>query len=337
MKRALITGIGGQDGSYLAEFLLAKGYEVYGILHGEHNKHNENITAIEPQLKFVFCDLINYQSLCRVIEEVQPTEVYNLAAQSSSRESWKDPLYTFDMNAVAVLNFLIAIKEVDPKIRFFQASSAEMFGKVDTKYQNELTPFHPRNPYGVAKLAAHWSVVNYRDAYNLFACNGILFNHESPRRRKEFVTRKISDGLTRVKLGLEKELRLGTLDTKRDWGYAPECVEAMWLMLQAEDPEDYVIATGVTHTVRKFTEHAATALGMNIEWHGKGVDEIGMDTVSGRPIIIIDPKFYNPGEANFEVGDATKAKIKLGWEPRISFQELVRIMVDADMSRLNSG
>jgi GDPmannose 4,6-dehydratase len=334
MKIALITGIGGQDGSYLAELLLSKGYQVYGLKRPGPNTFSENLSAIASQLTFVPGDLSDPRSLRKIIDEVHPDEVYNLAAQSSSRESWKDPHFTFEMNALAVLYFLDAIRAVDTKIKFFQASSAEMFGKVGVASQSELTPFHPRNPYGVAKLSAYWSCLNDRDHYGLFTCNGIFFNHESPRRRKEFVTRKISDGLVRVKLGLEKELRLGTLDTKRDWGFAGDYVEAMWLMLQQEVPEDYVIATGATHTVREFVEQAAIILGMNIEWRGKGVDEIGIDTVSGRTVIIIDPKFYNPGEANFEVGDATKAKTKLGWEPRISFQELVRIMVNADMGRL---
>ena len=334
-KRALITGIGGQDGSYLAEFLLNKGYEVYGLDRRVNGEPYPNLTAIASRLQFVSADIMDYRSLRELLNKVQPTEIYNLTGQSSVGESWKHPGYTMDVNATAVFNLLNAIKEIDPSVKFFQASSAEMFGKIETIPQTEETPFRPQNPYGVSKLCAYWASINYRQSYNLFISNGILFNHESPRRRIDFVSRKITDGLVRIKLGLLDRLSLGNIDAQRDWGYAPEYVEAMWMMLQQETPGDYVIASGEVHTVREFLEEAARVLGMEITWSGQGVDEIGVDTVSGKTIITIDPQFYRPTEAHPQMGDPTKAKRELGWEPKVSFRELVAIMVETDIKHLD--
>ena len=335
-KRALITGITGQDGSYLAEFLLAKGYEVYGFERRASNKSHTNIHHLTHKIHFISGDLTDQSSLVVPIAELMPDEVYNLAAQSFVGASWDQPEYTGNVTALGTLRVLEAIlhKHNDKKIKFYQASSSEMFGRVKQTPQNEDTPFYPRSPYGFAKVYAHHATVNYRESYGMFAVNGILFNHESERRGIEFVTRKITDGLVRVKLGIEKDLKLGSLDSKRDWGYAPEYVEAMWMMLQEETPDDYVIATGVTHTVREFVEASAKVLGMNIEWRGKGVDEIGVDTVSGKTVLVIDPKFFRPAEVELLLGDPTKAKTKLGWEPKVKFEELVRIMTHADLSRL---
>lgn len=333
VKRALVTGITGQDGSYIAELLLAKGYEVFGLERRSSTKNRINLSAIEDRITLISGDLTDQNSITRVLADIKPHEVYNIAAQSFVKESWDQPEYTANVTGSGALRVLEAIRHVDKTIKFYQASSSEMFGKVQATPQNEQTPFYPRSPYGVAKLFAHWMTVNYRESYGMFASSGILFNHESERRGKEFVTRKISDGLVRVQLGLTEKLEIGTLDSRRDWGYAPDYVEAMWLMLQQKTPEDFVIATGVTHSVREFIEEAARVLAMNIEWRGSGVDEVGIDTITGKVVVTINPKYYRPAEVDLLLGDAGKAKAKLGWAPRVQFNELVLRMVNADLER----
>jgi GDPmannose 4,6-dehydratase len=316
-RRALITGITGQDGSYLADFLLEKGYEVCGMVRRSSTENFDRIEHLVGRVNLVQGDLLDQASLVSVLEEAQPHEVYNLAAQSFVPTSWNQPVLTAEFTAVGVTRLLEAIRRVDPSIRFYQASSSEMFGKVREMPQNELTPFYPRSPYGVAKVYAHFITVNYRESYDLFAVSGILFNHESPRRGLEFVTRKISDGVARIKLGLADELRLGNLDPSRDWGYAGDYVLAMWQMLQAPEPVDYVVATGETHTVREFAEIAFAHAGLEPERH-----------------VVVDPAFLRPAEVDHLVGDASKARRELGWEPQVSFRELVELMVDADVERL---
>ena len=335
-KRALITGVTGQDGSYLADLLLTKGYEVFGLERRSSTKNTTNIAHLAGRLCMHSGDLTDQHSLTRAIAEVMPDEIYNLAAQSFVQESWSQPEYTGNVTGMGALRVLEAMRQVHPKARFYQASSSEMFGKVQATPQREDTPFYPRSPYGVAKLYAHWMTVNYRESYNMFAASGILFNHESERRGHEFVTRKITDGMATVKLGLSEKLEIGTLDAKRDWGYAKEYVEAMWLMLQADTPEDYVIATGKTHTVREFVEASAMALEIDLVWQGKGVDEIGIDSKTGKTVVSVNPKFYRPAEVDLLLGDATKANTKLGWKPAVSFAKLVEIMVHADMLSLQN-
>jgi GDPmannose 4,6-dehydratase len=319
-KRALITGITGQDGSYLADLLLEKGYEVHGMVRRSSTENFERIAHLVDRIGLVQADLLDPTSLVEALEETRPTELYNLGAQSFVPTSWKQPVLTAEFTAVGVTRMLEAIRRVDPDIRFYQASSSEMFGKVREVPQNEQTPFYPRSPYGVAKVYGHFITVNYRESYGLFAVSGILFNHESPRRGLEFVTRKISDGVARIKLGLADELRLGNLDAKRDWGYAGDYVEAMWLMLQADEPEDYVIATGEEHAVREFVDIAFEHASLDPERH-----------------IVVDPEFLRPAEVDHLVGDARRARERLGWEPRVSFRELVELMVDADMERLTAA
>ncbi len=319
MKTALVTGITGQDGSYLAELLLTKGYRVVGMTRRSSTDHHERIAHLAGRIKLVQGDLLDQASLVAAIQGERPQEVYNLAAQSFVPTSWKQPVLTAEFTAVGVTRMLEAMRRVDPSIRFYQASSSEMFGKVREVPQTETTPFYPRSPYGVAKVYGHFITVNYRESYGLFAVSGILFNHEGPRRGLEFVTRKITDGVARIKLGLADELRLGNLDAKRDWGYAGDYVEAMWLMLQADEPEDYVIATGEEHSVREFVEIAFEHAGLDMEKH-----------------VVVDPEFLRPAEVDHLVGDATKAREKLGWEPRVSFRELAEMMVDADVERLTS-
>ncbi|MFA4890441.1 MAG: GDP-mannose 4,6-dehydratase [Candidatus Paceibacterota bacterium] len=314
MKKALITGITGQDGSYLADFLLNKGYKVYGLERRASIKNRGNIKHLEDRINFISGDLSDQNSLIRALQESEPDEVYNLASQSFVHESWRQPIYTGDVTGLGVTRMLEAVKTVNPKIRFYQASSSEMFGKVQETPQKETTPFYPRSPYGVAKLYGHWITVNYRESYDIFAVSGILFNHESPRRGLEFVTRKITHGVAKIKLGLAKELVLGNLDAKRDWGYAGDYVEAMWLMLQQEKPEDYIIATGKTHSVKEFVEEAFNCAGL--DW---------------RKYVKQDPRFMRPAEVDFLAGDYSKAKEKLGWEPKVRFKELVKMMVDADL------
>ena len=317
-KTALITGITGQDGSYLAELLLAKGYRVVGMTRRTSTDVHERIQHIFEDIEFVSGDLLDQTSMTGIIYSVKPDEVYNLAAQSFVPTSWNQPVLTGEFTALGVTRVLEAIRAVNPKIRFYQASSSEMFGKVQAVPQNEETPFYPRRPYGVAKVYGHWITVNYRESYDMFACSGILFNHESPRRGKEFVTRKISDGVARIKLGLQKELLLGNLDAQRDWGFAGDYVRAMWLMLQQDTADDYVVSTGRTHYVREFCRIAFEAAGLG----------------SYEPYVKMDPRFMRPAEVDLLIGDPSKAKKKLGWEPEVSFEQLVEMMVEADIERL---
>jgi GDPmannose 4,6-dehydratase len=318
MKTALITGITGQDGSYLAELLLEKGYRVFGMVRRSSLEKFDRIDHIRDQLELRQADLLDQLSIIKLIEEAQPDEVYNLAAQSFVPTSWVKPVLTAEFTAVGVTKMLEAVRLIAPDtIKFYQASSSEMFGKVLQVPQNEQTPFYPRSPYGVAKVYGHFITVNYRESYGIYASSGILFNHESPRRGLEFVSRKVTDGAARIKLGLAKELRMGNLNAKRDWGYASDYVRAMWLMLQQSEPDDYVIATGKTHSVKQLVEEAFGYLDLNWEKH-----------------VVVDTKYVRPVDVDVLVGDYSKAKADLGWEPRVSFEELVRIMVDEDMKRL---
>jgi GDPmannose 4,6-dehydratase len=316
-RRALITGVTGQDGSYLAELLLEKGYDVYGMTRRASTENLERIAHLVDRMVLIQGDLLDPPSLDAALRQAQPYEVYNLAAQSFVPTSWNQPVLTAEFTAVGVTRMLEAIRAVDPEIRFYQASSSEMFGKVREVPQNELTPFHPRSPYGVAKVYGHHITVNYRESYDLFAVSGISFNHESPRRGLEFVTRKISDGVARIKHGIVDELRLGNLDAKRDWGFAGDYVEAMWLMLQQDEPSDYVVATGEEHSVREFAELAFDRVGLDPEKH-----------------VVVDPQFLRPAEVDQLVGDASKARRELEWAPRTTFRELVELMVDADLERV---
>jgi GDPmannose 4,6-dehydratase len=341
MKKALVTGITGQDGSYLTEILLEKGYEVHGIIRRSSSFNTGRIDHLynRPEIygKKLFLhygDVTDTSNLNRLLEKVGPDEIYNLAAQSHVKVSFEIPEYTAEVDAVGTLRFLDAIRETGLKTRFYQASTSELFGKVQSVPQNEKTPFYPRSPYGVAKLYGYWIIVNYREAYNLFAVNGILFNHESPRRGETFVTRKITLGAARIKMGLQKNLRIGNLDAKRDWGYAPEFCEGMWRMLQQSTAEDYVLATGETHSVREFLELTCGHLDMQIEWRGKGAEEVGILRNSGTVIVEIDPVYYRPTEVDMLIGDASKAKRLLGWEPKTKFADLVKLMVEADLDRV---
>ena len=342
-KRALITGITGQDGSYLAELLLNKEYEVHGMIRRASYFNRNRIDHIYKQSKkdgspfyLHYGDMSDSSNMNRMIERVAPDEIYNLAAQSHVRVSFEVPEYTADVDATGTLRILDAIKESGIDIRFYQASTSELYGKVQEVPQSEKTPFYPRSPYGVAKLYAYWIVVNYREAYNLHASNGILFNHESPRRGENFVTRKITIGAAEVKAGLKECLVMGNLDAKRDWGYAPDYVEAMWLMLQQDTPDDYVVATGEMHSVREFIEKTFTALDVTIAWEGSAGDEVGVDTATGKVIARIDPRYYRPAEVEQLMGDATKARTNLNWKPSISFDQLVALMVEADWDMVRS-
>ncbi len=319
-KRALITGLTGQDGSYLAELLLEKGYEVFGVVRRSSSETFDRIRHIQDRVTLIQADLTDQVSIIDAIGDVHPAEVYNLAAQSFVPTSWKQPILTSEVTALGATRVLEAIRVVDRSIRFYQASSSEMFGKVQQVPQTEATSFYPRSPYGVAKVYAHWITVNYRESYNIFACSGILFNHESPRRGLEFVTRKITDGAVRCKLGLAKELRLGNLDAKRDWGFAKDYVRAMWLMLQQDTPDDYVVSSGRMCTVREACEVAFGHLGLDMKDH-----------------VVVDPQFYRPAEVHELLGDSSKARNKLGWIPETSFEDLIKMMVDADLARLKSA
>ena len=339
MKKALITGITGQDGSYLAELLLGKGYEVHGIkrrtslFNTARIDHLYQDPHVEHQnLLLHYGDLTDTSSLIRVLQQAQPDELYNLAAQSHVKVSFEEPEYTANSDGIGTLRLLEAIRTLglEKKTRFYQASTSEMFGLVRETPQRETTPFYPRSPYGVAKLYAYWITVNYRESYGMHACNGILFNHESPRRGETFVTRKITRALARIKVGLQDKLYLGNLDAKRDWGHARDYVEVMWLMLQQDQPQDYVIATGLQYNVREFIERAAEPLGIRLRWTGEGVDEQGIDT-EGRVIVAVDPRYFRPAEVDTLLGDASKARRELGWKPRISFAELVSEMVTEDL------
>jgi GDPmannose 4,6-dehydratase len=339
-KTALITGITGQDGAYLAEFLLAKGYKVHGVKRRASSFNTDRIDHLyqdphekDVHLKLHYGDLTDSTNLIRIIQEVQPDEIYNLAAQSHVAVSFETPEYTANADAVGTLRVLEAIRilGLERKARFYQASTSEMFGKVRETPQSETTPFYPRSPYGAAKVYAYWITVNYREAHGLFACNGILFNHESPLRGETFVSRKITRALTRIKVGLQESLYLGNLDSRRDWGHARDYVRAQWLMLQQEEPEDFVIATGRQHSVRDFVAAAAALLDMKIEWSGAGVDEVGFDAATGRELIRVDPRYFRPTEVDSLLGDPGKAREKLGWSAEVTFPQLVAEMVQADM------
>ena len=333
MKRALITGITGQDGAYLAKFLIKKGYKVFGLKRrtSSSNLWRLKYLNILEEIEIIEGDLLDISSLESAIKQTDPHEVYNLAAQSFVALSWSQPVYTAEVTGIGVLRVLEAIRRINPKIKFYQASSSEMFGKVREIPQRETTPFYPRSPYGVSKVFGYWITVNYRESYGMFACNGILFNHESPLRGLEFVTRKISMGVAKIKKGLIDYIELGNLDSKRDWGFAGDYVEAMWLMLQQEEPDDYVVATGETHTVREFVELAFKEVGIEIVWKGKGLNEQGIDARTGKVLVKVNPKFFRPAEVDLLVGDSTKARKKLGWKPKIKFNELVKIMIQEDL------
>ena len=339
MKTALITGITGQDGAYLAEFLLNKGYIVHGIKRRSSSFNTERVDHLykdphERNVNFFmhYGDLTDSTNLIRIIQETQPDEIYNLAAQSHVQVSFETPEYTANSDALGTLRLLEAIRilGMNKKTKFYQASTSELYGKVQEIPQTETTPFYPRSPYGVAKLYAYWITINYREAYGIFACNGILFNHESPIRGETFVTRKISMAAARIKHGLQEKLYLGNLDAKRDWGFAGDYVKTMWLILQQDEPDDFVIATGETHSVREFAELTFKELGIDIRWQGGGVDEVGIDHSTGEVLIEIDPAYYRPTEVDILIGDPTKAKEKLGWEPKVTFDELVRQMARAE-------
>jgi GDPmannose 4,6-dehydratase len=341
-KTALINGITGQDGAYLAEFLLSKGYSVHGIKRRASSFNTDRIDHLyqDPhernvRLTLHYGDLTDSTNLIRIIQEVQPDEIYNLAAQSHVSVSFETPEYTANSDAVGTLRVLEAIRilGLEKKTRFYQASTSEMFGKVLETPQKETTPFYPRSPYGVAKVYAYWITVNYREAYGMYACNGILFNHESPLRGETFVSRKITRALTRIRVGLQEKLHLGNLDSRRDWGHAKDYVKAQWLMLQQAIPEDFVIATGKQHSVRDFVLAAASLLDMKIEWRGRGIDEVGIDTATGRSIVQIDPRYFRPTEVDTLLGDPTKARVKLGWTAEVPFADLVAEMVASDLEQ----
>jgi GDPmannose 4,6-dehydratase len=344
MKRALISGITGQDGSYLAEFLIEKGYEVHGIVRRsssfnrgriDHLYNNPEISG--KKLFLHYGDLTDTSNLNRILEKFHPEEIYNLAAQSHVQVSFEVPEYTAEVDATGTLRFLDAIRETNLQTRFYQASTSELYGKAQTIPQNEQTPFYPRSPYGVAKLYAYWIIINYREAYNIYACNGILFNHESPRRGETFVTRKITIGAAKIKLGLEQKLYLGNLNAKRDWGYAPEYVEGMWRMMQQPRADDFVLATGETHTVREFVDLTFKELDMELEWDGSEDSEKGIVKKTGNVVVEVAPRYYRPTEVELLIGDASKAREKLGWVPKVKFHELVTLMVKADYEKVARG
>ncbi|HBA88042.1 MAG TPA: GDP-mannose 4,6-dehydratase [Geobacter sp.] len=339
MKKAFITGITGQDGSYLAELLLQKGYEVHGMIRRSSSFNTGRINHIyrdphetDARLFLHYGDLNDASSINRLLREVRPDEIYNLGAQSHVRVSFDVPEYTGEVDALGTVRILEGIRETGLDTRFYQASSSELYGKVVETPQRETTPFYPRSPYACAKAYAFYITLNYRESYNMFACNGILFNHESPRRGETFVTRKITRAAARIKLGLQDCLYLGNVEAKRDWGFAGDYVEAMWRMLQAEKPDDYVVATGETHSVREFAELVFGSLGMNLTWKGQGVDEKGIDAATGKTLIEIDPRYFRPAEVDLLLGDAAKAKRELGWEPKTSFRQLVQMMTESDLA-----
>ena len=332
MKNALITGITGQDGSYLAELLLEKGYNVYGIMRRKSVVDYGNVEHIKDKINFIYADMTDEISLINAMRISQADEVYNLAAQSFVATSWEQPLATAEIDAIGVTNMLEAIRTVKPSCRFYQASTSEMFGLVQAIPQCETTPFYPRSPYGVAKLYGHWITKNYRESYNLFACSGILFDHESERRGKEFVTRKITDAVARISHGVQEYMELGNLDSKRDWGHSKDYVRAMWLMLQQDKPDDFVIATNETRTVREFVDIAFKCAGIEIEWKGTGVDEVGINKANGKTVVKVSPKFFRPAEVDILLGNPEKAEKTLGWKREISFAELVERMVKNDMA-----
>ncbi|AVQ28628.1 GDP-mannose 4,6-dehydratase [Fusobacterium ulcerans] len=330
-KSALITGITGQDGSYLAELLLEKGYEVYGIMRRKSVVDYGNVEHIKDKIKFIYADMTDLISLINAMNISQADEVYNLAAQSFVATSWEQPLATAEIDAVGVTNMLEAIRNTKPECRFYQASTSEMFGLVQEIPQRETTPFYPRSPYGVAKLYGHWITKNYRESYDMYACSGILFNHESERRGKEFVTRKITDAAARIKQGIQDHLELGNMDSKRDWGHSKDYVMAMWLMLQQENADDYVIATNETRTVREFVEKSFSYVGIDILWQGEGINEVGIDKETNKTVVKINPKFFRPAEVDILLGNPEKAEKELNWKREISFEQLVERMVKNDM------
>lgn len=330
-KSALITGITGQDGSYLAELLLEKGYEVYGIMRRKSVVDYGNVEHIKDKIKFIYADMTDLISLINAMNISQADEVYNLAAQSFVATSWEQPLATAEIDAVGVTNMLEAIRNTKPECRFYQASTSEMFGLVQEIPQRETTPFYPRSPYGVAKLYGHWITKNYRESYDMYACSGILFNHESERRGKEFVTRKITDAAARIKQGIQDHLELGNMDSKRDWGHSKDYVMAMWLMLQQEKADDYVIATNETRTVREFVEKSFSYVGIDVLWQGEGITEVGIDKKTNKTIVKINPKFFRPAEVDILLGNPEKAEKELNWKREISFEQLVERMVKNDM------
>ncbi len=335
-KTALVTGIRGQDGAYLAKLLLEKGYRVYGAdrrSSGSGNWRLEEL-GIEKDVEVVYMDLLELTNIMRTMEQIGPDELYNLAAQSFVGASFEQPILTSEVDAMGVLRLLEAVRVLKPDTRFYQASTSELYGKVQEIPQTEKTPFHPRSPYGVAKLFGHWTTINYRESYGMFACSGILFNHESPLRGLEFVTRKITHSVARIRKGLQDRVVLGNLDAKRDWGYAAEYVEGMWLMLQQPEPDDYVLATGETHSVREFVEAAFDAAGFHMEWEGTGEDTVGKDKATGKVLVEVSPRFYRPAEVDILIGNPEKAGKKLGWRPRTKFTELVAMMVEADLRRV---
>ena len=345
MKKALITGITGQDGAYLAELLLDKGYEVHGIKRRAASFNTGRIDHLyqdphEEQIRFIlhYGDLTDATNLIRIFQEVQPDEVYNLAAQSHVQVSFETPEYTADTDALGTLRLLEAIRitGMEKKTKFYQASTSELYGKVQEVPQKETTPFYPRSPYAVAKLFAYWICVNYREAYGILACNGILFNHESPHRGETFVSRKITRAIARIKIGLQEKLYMGNIDAKRDWGHAKDYVYMQWLMLQQDEPDDYVIATGVQYSVRQCIELAAKNVGLKIKWEGSGLDEKGIDADTGKAIVEVDPRYFRPTEVETLLGDPTKAKQKLGWQPKISFEEMIAEMVQSDLEDAKS-
>jgi len=318
MKSAIITGVTGQDGSYLAELLLEKGYHVYGLKRRTSDLNFGNCAHLKNEIDFMYADMTDESSLITAVQKAQPDEIYNLAAQSFVQTSWEQPILTANIDALGVTNILEAVRIVKPDARFYQASTSEMFGKVQAIPQIETTPFYPRSPYGVAKLYGHWITINYRESYDIYGCSGILFNHESPRRGLEFVTRKVTDAAVRIKLGMQKELRMGNLDSKRDWGFAGDYVKAMWLMLQQETPDDFVIATGETHSIKELLEVAFQAVDLKYEDY-----------------VVIDPRFVRPAEVELLLGSPAKAKAKLGWTPTVTFEGLIQMMVEADLQRIS--
>lgn len=341
MKKALITGITGQDAAYLAELLLKKGYRVYGTYRRTSSTNFWRIEELginnHPNLSLLEYDLVDLSSAYRIISDVYPDEIYNLAAQSFVGVSFTQPIATAQITGIGALNLLEAIRAINPKIKFYQASTSEMFGKVHEIPQSETTPFHPRSPYGVSKVFAHWATLNYRESYGIFATSGVLFNHESPLRGKEFVTRKISDAVAKIHLGKSSLLELGNLNAKRDWGYAKEYVEGMYRMLQADTPSTYVLATNKTHTIRTFVELAFNAVDINIEWEGSEENEIGLNDKTGDVLVKVNPEFYRPAEVEILLGDASKAEKELGWKPTTSMEELCSIMVQKDIERNRKG
>ncbi len=332
MKKALITGITGQDGSYLAELLLEKEYEVYGLMRRKSVVSYGNVEHIKDRIHFIYADMTDIASLIRALEVSLPDEVYNLAAQSFVSTSWEQPIATSEIDGIGVLNMLEAIRLIKPDTRYYQASTSEMFGLVQAIPQTESTPFYPRSPYGVAKLYGHWITKNYRESFGLYACSGILFNHESERRGYEFVTRKITNAVARIQSGKQEMLELGNMDAKRDWGHAKDYVRAMWLMLQQEQPDDFVIASGETHAVREFVNAAFQAAGIELQWHGKGIDEYATDANSGKTLVRVNPQFFRPAEVDLLLGSPVKAEAELGWKREIGFEELVRRMVENDLA-----